>query len=211
MLRLATCFVGICLPTASVLAGCTEDVVASWKRLHTSPFSFEMKISDAASAWRISGAVAWPTALHYQLDHPRGNFELLSIGGRQWRFSDGEWRDDTEGRNTFDGRITHVVMMYVYLFGLDPDGLADQIRDAKCLGRVMKNGRELVGYEYSVTKVLIDLVVDRERLFIDPSTGLPVRQELEVCPDRACARMGWLGETEIRVDASLKIEPPRSQ
>src|SRR5262245_30372142 len=126
MLRIAACLVSICLSATGALAGCAEDVIAAWTRLQDSPFSFEMRTSSELPVGRnISGAVdpKGTGGLHYLSDHPRGKYELRLAGGRQWRFSEGKWHDDS---NTFDGPITHIVMDFTELFGLESDRLADR-------------------------------------------------------------------------------------
>jgi hypothetical protein len=197
--------VSICLSAASALAGCAEDVIAAWKRLQDSPFSFAMRTSNELPlGLSISGAVHWKgTGLHYLSDLPRGKFKVRSAGGRDWSFFDGKWHDESI---TFDGPTTHVITTYAELFGLHSDLLAHRLHDAKCLGRVMKDGRELVGYEYRVDKALFlgAVVITHEKLYADPATGMPARQELEGSANGAA----WRAETEIRLEASLKIEPP---
>lgn len=72
-------------------------------------------------------------------------------------------------------------------FGFNPETIANGLHIATCRGRVSKEEKDYVGYEYHVSKRLwgeVQDVVSHERLYVDVATGLPVRQEAEERPEQ---------------------------
>jgi hypothetical protein len=78
--------------------------------------------------------------------------------------------------------------------------------EARCLGRISHEGRDLITYEFATQDTWASSLPSgwhAETLFVDPDSGLPVR--LETREERA---RGVRSVTTYRFDASIRIDPP---
>lgn len=211
MLRIAASLLCVsCVATQTLArdrAGCAEEVIAAFRRLHTSgPFAFEVKLHGPKPA-ELPGAVDGRGSLRLGADGKQGT--RLYIGPLQWSYRGGNWSSGTWG-----GTSQGALIIYGGMLGFNLEMVEKGIDAATCTKEIAtRDGKEEITYEYHVSKWIMGPSVDHEKLQVDAASGLPLRLQMQghPSPKERHKSPGPLRELTFRFDASIRIEPRAPQ
>jgi hypothetical protein len=209
VLRIAAALLCVPLLAVQTLArdrsGCREEVIAAFRRLHTSgPFAFAAKFRGPNSG-EMPGAVDGHGSLLLGAQDKEGT--RIYIGPLRWNYRGGQW---SRG-GTWGGTSSEALMLYGAMLGFNLAQIEKGLDAATCTKEIAtRDGKEEITYAYRVSKWIITPFEDHEKLRVDAATGHPLHLQMKghPPPKERDKPPGPLRELTFRVDASIKIEPP---
>jgi hypothetical protein len=198
MRLMIVCAVVLALIPAAAWADCMRDAIKARQMILASgPFHYESKRWSGDTEVKIYGLIEpfWARHIFITRNTSKGQVtqERISVSGQNWLKGDSGWFQPV-GIHTVTGWELIPFQMNNY------EGWG--VHSAKCFGQVEVEGKSLVGYELVKTGI-------SEKLFVDPSSGLTVRQEEALTPPPILQPVSFNTISTFRYDPSIKIEPPQ--